>query len=711
MSVSMKMLLLLLAVVIQPIPVALIASTLTIEQEHTVLCVWTVANRHFVPGRPLVVSLPRTMPDIARSAPSEPLSQRGDLQTVNVLLGKLHDGTRWPIELYRTNGDNTADTSVLHHSYILFVWNEEASTLNETLENQMENLKYSTSWNPRGRFLVVATERNNEPANLLAIHICSIMWRVARIVNVVVLISNQFAYPPLHAVKTTKTTAAHRMNLYTWFPFKLGRCEGIEEVILLDKWVIEHNGRFSENSHLYPEKVPKNFMGCPIKVSIVGIDPAAIMRENYTQTAGSTAYRLTGLTVEILKFVCEKMNLTTVFLAPSLSIEEDSYAKVFTELDEGLSDVLTGVLLLLPIVVTSSFDATIPYMHETVKMLVPCPKPIPGTQKLITTFSLSVWLTTGLVLLLTTAVFWCAGNVPYRSVCNVRHTYQSLSHCFHKAWAVFMGVAIPQQPTTSTLRVFFFLYVCFCFAITTVFQAFFVSYLVEPKYEKKLETLKEILDSEIVFGNHPFFTFAKHTLSYPELVTFLEQKRLQEDCSDIRKCVERMIRKRDIATLIPPFFVSYVARDLGTADVGKLICSLDEALMSIGIIILFKKGNPLLDRFNILMRRYLEAGLLERLWTELQHRASLRGGGRFRKTDGDMFFAFSLSHLMPAFVVLIVGTILSSVVFIGELILNYLCKRRKKRNPHIRRGRRLYYNHRLLYRYRLISLSQSHCTC
>jgi hypothetical protein len=112
-------------------------------------------------------------------------------------------------------------------------------------------------------------------------------------------------------------------------------------------------------------------------------------------------------------------------------------------------------------------------------------------------------------------------------------------------------------------------------------------------------------------------------------------------------------------------------------DVGKVVCSIDDALISAGATVLFKKGNPLLDRFNILMKRYLEAGLMERLWAKLQHRASLRVGGRFGEAAGDMFFAFSVSHLMPAFVVLIVGTAFSSLLFIAELILNCLCKRKK----------------------------------
>ena len=491
MAVSM----LLLTVVAQA-AVAVTDSTLTTDQLHTVLCVGTVAHRHFAPGRPLVLSLPRTNPNVARRALSEPLSQRDDLQTVNVILGKLHQGTRWPIELFRPRSDDTADTSVLHHSYILFVWNEEGASLNETLENQVENLKDSTSWNPRGRFLVVATDKANEPAHLLATHICSILWQMARIVNVVVLIPNQFAYRPLHAMSTTKTTAADRLNLYTWFPFKLGGCGEAQDVVLLDEWLFENYGTFSENANLYPAKVPNNFMGCPIKVGTTGIDPCVIMTENYTNNDGSTAYKLTGLSVDIVKLVCEKMNLTAVFLTPSINMELDSFIKTLVELEEGLSDVLTGTFPLAPFVVTSSYDATIPYTHVNVKMLVPCPKALPGTEKVLTTFSLSVWLTMGLVLLLTTAVFWCAGNGAFRSVCNETHTYKSLSHCLYSAWAVFMGVSVPQQPTSSSLRVFFFLYVCFCFAISSVFQAFFVSYLVEPKFERKIETLDELLDSE-----------------------------------------------------------------------------------------------------------------------------------------------------------------------------------------------------------------------
>jgi len=111
---------------------------------------------------------------------SDPLQQTDNLQTVSVLLRKLHEGTSWPIELFRPSGYDTADRAVLQYSYILFVWNGEVSSLNETLENQVKFLKDSTSSNPRGRFIVVATERNKVSSYLLAAHICFILWQVAR---------------------------------------------------------------------------------------------------------------------------------------------------------------------------------------------------------------------------------------------------------------------------------------------------------------------------------------------------------------------------------------------------------------------------------------------------------------------------------------------------------------------------------------------------
>ena len=571
---------------------------LTTEQLHTVLCVETIAHRYFTPGKPLTVSLPASRQDVTRR---ETLPNADDMQLLNAILETLNEKTRWPIELFRPSGDDAADTTPLHHSYVLFVWQEDGMSLNETLESQVENLIYSMSWNPRGKFLVVVTASSNDPPHLLAAQVCSILWEMANIVNVVVLVTHQSAHSPLNSPSSTHRTRSDRLDLYTWFPYKLGRCGEVQEVILIDQWVSKNKGTFSENAYLYPHKVPNSFTQCPIKVSTIGIDPYVILTQNYTQNGGSTEYRVTGLSVDILVLVFEKMNLTTVFLPPGISTEPGPYFKVLSDFEDGLSDVVTGTIPLLPIVLKSSYEASIPFARTEMKMLLPCPKPIPGAEKILTTFSLSVWLTMGLVLLLSTGVFWCVGRGSYRSGFRETHTYRSLSHCFYNTWAVFMGVSVPQLPTTSNLRVFFLLYVCYCVSISTVFQAFFVSYLVDPEYGNIIETLDELLDSDIIYGYNPGLDIVLQSEPQPQLSEFNERKKLREDCGDTIKCVERMITKGDIASIIVPMFAAYHASEMGVVDFNKVICSFEETIMSAGSIILFKKGNPLLDRVNVLM--------------------------------------------------------------------------------------------------------------
>jgi hypothetical protein len=46
-------------------------------------------------------------------------------------------------------------------------------------------------------------------------------------------------------------------------------------------------------------------------------------------------------------------------------------------------------------------------------------------------------------------------------------------------------------------------------------------------------------------------------------------------------------------------------------------------------------------------------------------------------------FSRSVSHLKPAFAVLLVGTVLMFVVFIGELTVKFFCELRGERNARL----------------------------
>jgi len=57
---------------------------------------------------------------------------------------------------------------------------------------------------------------------------------------------------------------------------------------------------------------------------------------------------------------------------------------------------------------------------------------------------------------------------------------QTIPKCTNNAWTIFIGVPFSKMSRSWKLRIYFLIYVCYCFAMSTVFQGFFVSYFVEP---------------------------------------------------------------------------------------------------------------------------------------------------------------------------------------------------------------------------------------
>jgi len=90
----------------------------------------------------------------------------------------------------------------------------------------------------------------------------------------------------------------------------------------------------------------------------------------------------------------------------------------------------------------------------------------------------------------------------------------------YNEWSNFIGVSVPQMPRSLKLSIFFLIYVCYCFAISRVFQAFFVSYLVEPGYGEKTATFQELLDSNVNYGINVVVDFGMRTMEFSDHLQF-----------------------------------------------------------------------------------------------------------------------------------------------------------------------------------------------
>jgi hypothetical protein len=199
-----------------------------------------------------------------------------------------------------------------------------------------------------------------------------------------------------------------------------------------------------------------------------------------------------------------------------------------------------------------------------------------------------------------------------------------------------------------------------------VFQAFFVSYLVEPGYGEKISTFQELLDSNVNYGSIAAAEFVMGTMEFSDHLQFPGNRRV--NCSNLETCLKRMMTDADVSTLSFPHYTNYIFNELGYQREINPPCSLDETFFYGSLIAGFYRGYPLLKQFNKLIRRCNEGGLGLRHYLQLNPEALLRGRKKSDEDGSSTYFVFKLSHMVPAFSVLGFGYLCSTIMFFAECL-------------------------------------------
>jgi hypothetical protein len=430
----------------------------------------------------------------------------------------------------------------------------------------------------------------------------------------------------------------------------------------MDQCLDEADGSLLHGTNLYETKSPENFLGCPIKVASIGVEPYVIAAEGIEENGKHNVTRVSGIAVEPLFYIAEKINVTLIFLEPSVEITLSSFWDQMNTLNDRTADIAVGSIPLVAIF-AYLYDYTIPYLYDSILGIIPCPRRIPKSDMIMNVYATSVWILVALVFILTAVVFWCMANSRYAGSTE-SNNFRNVSSCFHSAWAIFMGVSLPDMPRTSKLRILLLLYVCYCFAISTVFQAFFTSFLVESGYEEGFKTFDDLVESNLFYGFNSVLEFAFMQFDFVDTRLY---NRPRVECPDLRKCAERVIFDRDMATIFSRTCVSYIAIMNGFDEKSRMICFLENPSLSGNAAAYLPKGSLLLDRINSVLRRYLEAGLLNRYWSHLTWGEILKSNAKLGNTNSQDFVPFSVSHLIPAFKVILFGHVLSFILFLVEL--------------------------------------------
>ncbi|KAJ9576622.1 hypothetical protein L9F63_025482 [Diploptera punctata] len=373
---------------------------------------------------------------------------------------------------------------------------------------------------------------------------------------------------------------------------------------------------------------------------------------------GENKFVAKGLSLELINLFASKMNMTPYYQEPVLGEKTKHLLELTAMLILGEIDILTGVFPLVKPVIDLA-DPSAPMFIHTLKYLVPCPKRLMKTEKILTLFHLSSWISMGLVFIFVSVLFWILSNYPTRR--NDFTGFSLLAQCFSAAWAVLLGISVPQMPLSPGTRSLFIIYVWYCYAISTVFQAYFTTYLVEPGYEARFETLEDVYRAGLKYAVADTMEAFRKLVDMKELEVF--EKETITDGVEVYRAVMFMRKTFTTVTLIYPM---HLARLSGFDDESKVVCYLDESLVTWSVGALLTKGHPLSQILNTHIKRCIEGGLLEGYWSKLKHETNLKAN----KTDENSeYVEFSLTHLTPLFILLIVGYILSVFSFLCELLL------------------------------------------
>ncbi|PNF25900.1 hypothetical protein B7P43_G10647 [Cryptotermes secundus] len=545
-------------------------------------------------------------------------NSRTDSDLADTLLKAIHDLAMWPLQASKPS--NATDKNAEKISSYIFV----TRTI-EDLVVEVEEMSGEASWDSRGRFLIVVAD-NMASAEQVALSVVQELWDTARIPYVMVLVQQDTL-----------------LNVYSWFPYTSHeQCDDVESVVLMNQWVMEGEGRFVRDVKLFPYKLPNNFHGCTLKVS--------------------TGFKDKDEDLMVRDF-CKALNVTMEYVTDfpdNMSLYERVVASM-QDLLLGKSDLSYGAIPLVEELATYA-DPSFPYYVLKYSWFVPCPKPFSRLQRISHIFSISVWVAIIIVLFVVAVTCWLLAKQT-----NDSHSYTTFSNALYNTWAVTVGVSVTEMPRSSRLKLTLLVLVWYCFAMSTVFQTFFTSFLVDPGFQEQLTTLEEILDSGIKFGyRRDFVKFYEesHDWRYKELVV------RREECSPEDVCFRRIRETGDFATLAEEWYVQNFTNTINDHSSFCILNNNDYFFVFLSVYA--QKGSFLLEFFNRIVTFATESGMVVKADRDrrIQKRNTPDEADRFGE-----YFVFTLNHLQIAFYILILGHSISFLLFVCEIL--YHSKLRK----------------------------------
>ena len=629
------------------------ATSLTLQENHLVRCLTYISHRYFAPGRSVVISSPATYRDVQQE-----------------LIAQIHRTSIWPVvvtvdgNISKTNKTDFIDRD---GSYIILIPDGSFKNFQVEINGLTKEGEYKIKrfWNTEARLVVAGA---NEFSVLQQTDIFDYLSKF-RIYNCIIVSREHYIIDKAYSrqINVNDVEIGMKLGVYTWFPYQSSdRCTEVNDITLLDSWVISAKGYFIKNTDLFPIKIRKSFNGCPMKTVVREVRPFVEMF--YMNGKVYNGSDIGEWEVALLRIIVQHMNMTFAHVPTpkDFAIEPGLVNDLFTAMTaKEIYIVLGGVKR--SIMVYTTFELTNSYHTTHFRWYVPCSIKYPRFSRMFRIMSVEMWLVLIISILIAAILTTIVGRYSFTTEWQ---SYKTLTSSLTNVLSVILGVAVSTMPRTPSLRSLFLSWVCFSVAFTTVFQAFLTTFLIDSGYKTPIQNMEELFESGIKLAYDPGFSFIV------EIGEELEVSKVHENraiCEPFLVCLDWAMHQKNVSIML--FDIEFEIRNAidgySSENSKPLLCGLEDgALFPASYTMLMFHGDPLMRRVNEIVISMYEAGVYNH-WISLHvsmQRILYRKVTTVQSPNG--YYSFNLNHMQPSFYVLLMGWCLSALCFVVEVLYN-----------------------------------------
>ncbi|KAJ9582610.1 hypothetical protein L9F63_023040 [Diploptera punctata] len=304
-------------------------------------------------------------------------------------------------------------------------------------------------------------------------------------------------------------------------------------------------------------------------------------------------------------------------------------------------------------------------MFASIEWYVPCPKKNFLHGHFYKVFDLYLWILLFAVFIISTIL---SIIIQKLDLDEANHSI-SISYGFYCIWAVIVSVSAPEMPTSIIPRILFLMWLSYSLAISTVFQVFFTSFLIEPGVDKQISSIAEIINSSLSFvGKSELLISVDIELNESNI----EMPHYLSKAAD--DGVEYFFEANDYALIANNLdmrvkFERYFQR-------GLKPCSFTYFRMSMNMLY-FAFNSPYYEPYGYRLMQYYESGLIAKLindyaasnFVSLNRFKHFQEKVKYRKYITEDYFIFKLKHLRIPFLMYICLNAISFIVLLVEILV------------------------------------------